>query len=67
MKPSMPMARINLEAAGGVDLHRLERSFELEVTPAGRGRYRVRIRATTARGRSFTLVRTYRTCAPKGR
>lgn len=32
---------INFSAAGGVDLPRLERSLELRVEPAGRGRYRV--------------------------
>lgn len=32
---------INLAAAGGVDLGRLERSLGLRVQPVGRGRYRV--------------------------
>lgn len=32
---------VDLEAAGGVDLARLERSLQLEVRPAGRGRYLV--------------------------
>lgn len=32
---------INIEAAGGVDLSRLERSLGLRVQPTGRGRYRV--------------------------
>lgn len=34
-------ALIDLDAIGGVDLERLERSLELRVKPAGRGRYRV--------------------------
>ena len=33
--------RINIEAAGGVDLARLERGLGLRVQPTGRGRYRV--------------------------
>jgi len=41
MNRDVRIARIDLERAGGVDLHRLERSFELEVTPTGEGRYRV--------------------------
>ncbi|MDP9347850.1 MAG: SWIM zinc finger domain-containing protein [Gemmatimonadota bacterium] len=32
---------IDFEAAGGVELGRLERSLGLRVTPTGRGRYRV--------------------------
>lgn len=32
---------INIEAAGGVDLARLERGLGLRVHPTGRGRYRV--------------------------
>lgn len=32
---------VDIQAAGGVDLARLERSLGLRVTPAGRGRYRV--------------------------
>lgn len=37
----MPRPAINFEAAGGVDLDRLERGIGLRVRPAGRGRYRV--------------------------
>lgn len=37
----MPRPAINFEAAGGVDLDRLERGIGLRVQPAGRGRYRV--------------------------
>jgi uncharacterized Zn finger protein len=37
----MKRSLINLEAAGGVDLSRLERSLGLRVQPTGRGRYRV--------------------------
>jgi hypothetical protein len=36
----MPEARVDV-AAAGVDLPRLERSLGLEVSPQGRGRYRV--------------------------
>ncbi|HET8657127.1 MAG TPA: hypothetical protein VFL93_16495 [Longimicrobiaceae bacterium] len=32
---------VDIDAAGGVDLPRLERSLGLHVRPAGRGRYRV--------------------------
>ena len=32
---------IDFERAGGVELSRLERSLGLQVTPTGRGRYRV--------------------------
>ena len=32
---------VDVRAAGGVDLARLERSLGLRVTPTGRGRYRV--------------------------
>jgi hypothetical protein len=32
---------IDIAAAGGIDLARLERSLHLRVRPAGRGRYRV--------------------------
>ena len=32
---------VDIRAAGGVDLSRLERSLGLRVQPAGRGRYRV--------------------------
>ena len=32
---------VDLKAAGGVDLARLERSLQLDVRPAGRGRYLV--------------------------
>lgn len=32
---------IDISAAGGVDLARLERSLDLHVQPSGRGRYRV--------------------------
>lgn len=34
-------AQIDLEAAGGVDSARLERSLKLRAEPVGRGRYRV--------------------------
>lgn len=37
----MPRPAINFEAAGGVDLDRLERGIGLRVQAAGRGRYRV--------------------------
>jgi hypothetical protein len=34
-------ALVDISAAGGLDLSRLERSLGLHVQPAGRGRYRV--------------------------
>ena len=50
-----------------VDRGRRLRRVRVSLRGLPRGRYRVRIRATTARGHRFTLVRTYRTCAPKRR
>jgi uncharacterized Zn finger protein len=37
----MGAARIDIEAAGGIDRMRLERSLGLNARPIGRGRYRV--------------------------
>jgi len=38
---AMKQLLVDITAAGGVDLPRLERSLGLRVQPAGRGRYRV--------------------------
>ena len=42
------------------------RRVRIDLRGRGKARYRVVVAARTNRGRSFTVVRVYRTCAPRG-